>query len=436
MGRLAFRPRPILLPSLLAPLAAWGLLWGIRHGLTDSADLWRRAEEAALFLARSDPYADPDLSYPPSAAPVFAGLIAPFPTRFLPAAWVALNLVALAALATGLLRIWGRPWPGWLRAAFLFALAASKPVRAGIALGQFHLIPTALVVWSFPLLASGRDVMAGLLVGLALMKPTMALPILGIWLLRREWRALGVAIGAQAALTAATSAWLAIPPWTLTREWLANARLQEAAGTIDVPTILARIWPGLPISGTTISLIVLSIGMAGFYAVQRASSRNPGVTDLRRVGTAHRSSVGVIGSVGGAHPTKTADSVDLDAAGNLLSLGLYLAAIFAYHRHYDLVLLLPALAWLVERGRLQSGPAAWPIRMVAMAFAAMLILPSNPAPLRRFEAVYELAFLATSYVVLGLMIAMCLKPPQRQSRDGVGTSDPPRVESNRSLCGA
>ena len=138
MDRLLVRV-PLL--AVLGLLAAAGLAWGGWHALAKSDDLMRRAEEVALFVDRANPYADPDMSYPPSALPIFAAGIAPIPPEALRPVWLVWNLAALAVLCGTIVRLWGRSWPGWLVAAFCLTVAASKPVRGGIGLGQFHLIP-------------------------------------------------------------------------------------------------------------------------------------------------------------------------------------------------------------------------------------------------------------------------------------------------------
>src|SRR4051794_1704703 len=93
--------RPATLPLLaaLVLLAAVGLTWGGMHALIESKDLMYRRAEVARFLARQDPYALESMTYPPSALPVFAPLVAPFEGEgTLKAFWLGLNLAALAML--------------------------------------------------------------------------------------------------------------------------------------------------------------------------------------------------------------------------------------------------------------------------------------------------------------------------------------------------
>ncbi len=377
------RPLPSL--AVLGLLAVWSLWWGVSHAWTDSADLLRRAEEMALFVQGHDPFDDPDMTYPPTALPVFAPLVAPFGTSTLKAVWIALNLLALAVLSGAIVAIWGTGWPSWLKVTFWLVAAASKPVRAGIALGQFHLIPTCLVLLSVLALRERRPFRAGLLLGIALAKPTMVLPILGYWVVRREWRALATALGVQRALLRGVPSWLGLGPVRLLVAWLANARTQLAAGTIDLPTLIPRVWPGLPVSAGSLSLVVLGTCFAATFALRRASE------------------------------------------DGLVGLCLFFAGIFTYHRHYDLVVLLPALAYLIEASRKANGRSMPTLGMGAIAFAALLIVPSHPAPLARFAPYYDAAFVILSYMFLGVVLVLLRRETRPHGGWTVGQIENPEV---------
>ena len=358
-GRRAARARAAALLGLLGCLAAAGLAWGCVKALGDGADLLRRAEEVALFVRGENPYADPDMTYPPSAPPVFTALIAPVPASALRGAWLVLNLLALAALVWAVARLAGRAWPSWLVAAFGLALAASKPVRGGIGLGQFHLIPTALVAGSLLAMGARRQVAAGLMLGIALIKPTMALPFLAIPAARGRWRTLATASAVQGVLLAGTSAWLGIGPMTLTRQWLRLARGQMSAGAIDLPTLLSRAWPAAAGAGPAMTAAILV------------------ATLVAAVAWRSRSDLALAAACGAA------------------------AVTFSYHRFYDLVLLAFPLAYLFEVARRRGG--AW-IGLAAV-FAALLFIPEQPFERAGIGGFYEAAFAPLVYVALA--VTMC-----------------------------
>jgi hypothetical protein len=350
----------LLVLALLSLLAAISVAWGAARSFRSSADLMRRAEEAALFRSRLDPYQDPDLSYPPSALPVFALLVPPISSPALKALWLALNLAALGVLCATVLWLWGRSWPGWLQVAFCLAVVASKPVRGGIGLGQFHLIPTCLVLLSVVALRHKREGLGGLLLGLALIKPTMALGMLGFMFARRHYRALATAAALQAVLLLTAAAWLQLSPIRLIAEWLARAQIQEAAGLIDLPSLLHRAWPDAPLRASLItgSLLALTIVLCICWR--------------------HRSEL------------------------TLVSICLFASAIMAYHRPYDLVLLVPALAFLMERA---CAPARSRLASCgAILFAAALILPNDPLVHMGLEPAYDIALAMLLYGFLARIV--------------------------------
>lgn len=348
-----------VLLAVLCILALASLGWGIVKSSSDSADLLRRAEEVALFLDRTDPYRDPDLTYPPSALPVFTVLIAPFGNdAALRLAWLGFNLLALAALCWSVLETWGRGWPRWLVIAVALALAASRPARAGIALGQFHLIPTALMMISLMFIQAKRPIAAGVLVGVASIKPTMTLPFLGFLLIRGQGRALASAAAVQIGLFAGTCIWLGASPERLIREWLQLAREQSGSGTIDIPTAVLAVWPeanGLALAAGAAALAVI---LALMWR-QREQS-----------------------------------------AARLACLSLYAACIFTYHRHYDLVLMLPALGYFVEDARAMAASPTWRRWLPAVLFGAGMIATS---PLRAWEPAFNAVFAVFAYGFLALL---------------------------------
>lgn len=347
----------IALLFVLAVLAVVSLGYGARTALRDGADLERRAEEVRLFRNGSDPYTDPDMTYPPTSPPVFTALVPIGSSAVRRVTWIVMNFIAAGVLAVAVVMTWGREWPGWVRIAFVLTVAACKPTRAGIALGQFHLIPTALVVLAEA--ASRRVAVCGVLTGLALVKPTMSAPYVLMLAARRRWGALGIAFSVQAVLLAITCGWLRVGPVTLIREWLGVARSQMAEGTLDVPSLLGRALPGWPGVGPIASAVVLA--MTGFAAYT-----------FRR-----KSSLG------------------------LLALATFSAAVVTYHRHYDLVLLLPTLAYLIReavRGADLRGGA------VAVAFGAILIVPSDRRLFGAAEDLYNVFFVIASYAVLSYLV--------------------------------
>ena len=349
--------RPVL--GLLATLAALSLAYGGVMAFRDGADLERRAVEAARFRARLDPYAVPDATYPPSALPFFAATVPPDRSPLLPASWLILNLGAVGAIGATVALPRRDRWPRWALWAFALVVAACKPTRAGIALGQFHLIPLAAIL-GCEALAATRPIRAGLLLALALVKPTMSLPYLFVLAAKRRWMTLSVALSAQAMLAAFACAWLSAGPSRLLREWLDNARSQLALGTIDVPSLIGRADPSLIRWGPLATVMIL-LGSGLLIGIWR-----------------RRSSMG------------------------LTALATFSAAVMTYHRHYDLVLLLPTLAYFADRAIVgRSRLAGWS----AVVLGAALVVPSYGRFVGRFfESVYDVAFVVVAYAALAVLL--------------------------------
>lgn len=370
--------------AVLAALAMISLAWAGTKAIQASDDLMRRAEEVRLFLRGANPYRIPDMTYPPSALAVFVPLVAPLAEsgtqlRF---AWLGWNLAALAVVAWLLVRLWGPGWPPVLKLAFVLAVAASKPVRGGIGLGQFHLIPLAAMLLAVQAYQRKRPAAAGCWIAVALVKPTMALPFLAFWLVRRQWRAVAVALALHAAALATVSAWTRTTPWRLLGDWLANARTQEAAGTLDIPSLCERAWPQV-LPASWISLAILAATMVLVWCLRKRSD------------------------------------------ASLVSLTLCLAAIFSYHRHYDLVLLLPAFALAVNDAWQSRGPARVLLVVLAAALALLIMAPSHPSVTGSLERVYDQFFPPAVYVLLGLLFGSvmwdgrpcrCRRQPHHETR--------------------
>lgn len=355
--------------AMLGPLALASLAWGVRNAVRDSGDLMRRAEEVSLFVAGRDPYGDPDMTYPPSAPVVFTPLVAPFSGETLRVVWIVLNLVALGVVCWVIPRLGARRWPWWWRLGFALAALASKPVRLSLGLGQFSLLPLALALAAIELERAegdrrGKSWLAGLMLAIALVKPTVALPFLALFVVRGWTLAALAAIGFQAAALAGVAAWLQVSPSRLVAEWLARSRSQRAAGLIDVPSVAERFLPGASGYATPMALALLAACGAVLWVGRRRSLL-----------------------------AQTA------IAG-------WFAALFTYHRPYDLVLLLPGLAWLIERGMESSGRFG-----LALGFAALLIVPSHPAVIR--EPLYDAVFITACYAVFGGMLHAFLREDAR-----------------------
>jgi hypothetical protein len=239
--------------------------------------------------------------------------------------WVyAAVLIAAACLAAA---IGARAYRLDLRVALLATLAW-PPILGSAALGHnedIGLLLALLAIWA---LSRDRDGLAGIAVALLLYKPTLALPLLGLLLLRRRWVALGVVV-------------LALVPWYL-------ISVLAAAGDWQWPIHLANgisTWYGADANQNTdkaVSVVGLLIGM------HLPSWLCYGVGGLFLL-------VGLPRLVRAPIP---------EAGAGALVLGLVVSP---HALNYEAVMLLPIMLWAA--GRIGTGLAEpWRTRLVVPAY--------------------------------------------------------------------
>jgi hypothetical protein len=219
------------------------------------------------FEATALPY-----NHPPFEAPLYLPLthLSYLHAYFL---WDVLNLGLLVATIRRL-----RPWLPSLSAEFPLLLylvpLAFFPVAYALMQGQDSIMLMALYALAYGCLRRGRDLEAGVYLGLGLFKFHLLLPFAFILLLRRRWRAIAglaaVALG-EAALSWALVGWEQLTYYP-TYAWHIN-RLQQVK--IIVPSNMpnlrglltgwtwsaaARPWPEIVLLGFSLALLVWAAG--------------------------------------------------------------------------------------------------------------------------------------------------------------------------------
>ena len=179
--------------------------------LVGSPDLLDPARQRAWEVAHG--FSAFDFLYPPGTAWLYA------PLRGLPLAaafWVHAAAIALIGVAAGF--VGARAFDLDSRVAIVATLAWT-PTLAAAACGQNAPLAMLLALVAIDGLRRDRGVVAGLAVGAMLYKPTLALPMFALLILRRQWRALFVAMTVAAGwylLGVAGSA----GDWMWPRDWL------------------------------------------------------------------------------------------------------------------------------------------------------------------------------------------------------------------------
>lgn len=265
--------------------------------------------------------------YPPSLLPFIRplGALPYFPALGI---WLVVTGAAWWATMRGWLRALGLEGPGWL------LMLAFPPVIVTLTHGQTSFLLAALLGGGL-LLARRRPWWAGVLIGLATIKPQFGLLVPIALLASGQWRTI-TAAGATALALAAFAA-LAFGPqvWS---DWLAITRTAgdaTASGTIGHAKMVS-VFAGLSLLGVPGGAAMavqatVSLGVAG--AVARAGWRRPFTPGL----------------------------------GALVLAGAPLATPFVLD--YDMVLTAVPLAYLYSRAR-QTGFADWERLTIAATFAA------------------------------------------------------------------
>ncbi|MDG2125639.1 MAG: glycosyltransferase family 87 protein [Verrucomicrobiales bacterium] len=246
--------------------------------------------------------------YPPYALPMFAIF---FGTGNFETARALLQILSLAALLAmmhqGTRILSEQGWQaGFLGAALAVAISGNC---SALALGHFSIIAMGLIALQVLMLQRDKPGLAGICWAFAMIKPQIALPFALLFILRRQWRGLGLGLGLLAALSLGAFWWTGVSPTDFGEVAPTAGNLRFVKDT----NYSAGIWISAlginPKTATFISLILLA-GIAILLIL----------FDLRK-------------------------RLDLaDAAGVSSMLGFVLF----YHRQYDHMMLFPLILVMVS----------------------------------------------------------------------------------------
>jgi hypothetical protein len=177
------------------------------------------APEAAALM---DTLGIPEATYPPSANLLLALGIGWLPVKHLAVLWTAVNLLLIGVVVALLTLGPGRLLPGLPPLTVAGLLLVWSPTHDAIRATQFSLLVFACVLTSLRLMRS-REFLAGLFLGLALIKPSVAVPFMFLPLVRGHWKVVAVAAGMHLGATVAVGLICGCPPWLLPGQWLAVA---------------------------------------------------------------------------------------------------------------------------------------------------------------------------------------------------------------------
>lgn len=233
-------------------------------------------------------------AYPPSCLLILAPLaVLPWPIAH--ALWLALSVLAYSAAVASLLSLTDlcqSPHRMYLFVAFALGLA---PFHTGMAAGSIAIVTVGVITSAMWAASQERDVMAGVLIALAVgLKPQLGLPFLFYYLVRRRWQISGIAIGLTAVLSllAIFRLWAGGVPWV--QSYLYDNRVLFAPGSLGDFTELNPIRFGLinlqlPIyaifgnremANVLAMLVALTLGAVWLILIRRAGSTRNELLEL------------------------------------------------------------------------------------------------------------------------------------------------------------
>ena len=364
--------------------------WVLRHGLDPYQDGnirtgWQRIVAHEGLATDSTPgLPNQAFIYPPWAAAWMALLLGPLPYGVAWPLWYGLVLLALLAACYGTRRALAQLGaPALTTADILLVALALKGTMVALLNGQNTFLALALATGAWWATGAGRPWVAGLLLGVAAFKITVALPFIGLFLLEKRWRSLGVAAAVGGALLALFWHWAAQP-----LAYLASYRQLIDYVQYDV---VRPDQPGYPLGRAMILQFELRnllefLHQGGYRWAEWAAGLLGGA---------------VLGRLAGLHRRGR----PFDALYALLLLQL-LGLLFTYHVVYDALLLLPLLAYgRAFPGRTQVG---------LLALAAPFFLPVNGLLDRLGQpAALHLLYFTLPLAALGLLLYLLALGPRR-----------------------
>jgi hypothetical protein len=356
-------------------------------------------------------FADRDVSYFATVYPP-TSLFMIIPLALLPAiaamgAWLAIMLALLAFQFRALAELARIYWHDGRFLLLVGAAVASAPLQFGILSGQLSIPAIALCIIALSLAQNERDVLAGILLGLACgLKPQVAGAFVAYYLVVRRFKLAGVAIAVGSAIGVMALAAMKLTHINWVTGWkqsilatqVLNAVNDYGWGNkfrdeiIDLKMLLVSAIHDPQMLKLAIGVIVL--GLLAWYAFVFFKRRWTGVNEL------------------------------LPLAG-LAAISL----LPIYHRVYDVTLLTLALAWAIAQ---LGGPRrglAWamliPMAVFLIPFDVVKSIGNRaPGMIQRaqtpwwqtwFAPHYAWGLLATTLIILAAMQRLTRLPQQEES---------------------
>jgi hypothetical protein len=218
------------------------------------------------------PYGPPEATYPPSSVGLLTITIGLLPTpEAVLAAWLAVNVLSVLCLA-GLVWELPAPWSAEPRVLGLACVAAAftffTPFYHAVEAGQFSVICLACLLFAFS--SRGNEWVRGIALGVALIKPSIALPFFLAVAVKARWRTIFAAIAVHCVGMAIVLWSTSANPLTLTKQWYAVTGF-FLAGTYSLQDVVNWLgWQAKP-QGVMVSLLACLLISYTVFLCRRAA---------------------------------------------------------------------------------------------------------------------------------------------------------------------
>jgi hypothetical protein len=268
-------PRPLVLLAagglLLLAVVYQGkgnldLVWGTDRG--SAVDLYNRDVEHSLFTDGKNPFDHKTGSQPPWGYPT--GILFTWPPWPAVRAYFAVvNLAALLVVAwwAGRAAPADRPEIRWL---LMAAVSAFGGACTATEVGQVGIVVTALLALALWCDERGHDVATGLLVAVALIKPTISGPFAVALLLTGRYRAATVAAAYGAVASGIAWGVTGVPPWRMLAQMVGAAGGYVNDGTFGLVEVLGPLGVPARLVNPVAALLVTVPGIAAMLLARRS----------------------------------------------------------------------------------------------------------------------------------------------------------------------
>lgn len=332
--------------------------WHVNHFLRQGDDPYQAYIEGARVqlpvryldghVAASYPLVQANLGAMPGNSPPMLFMLLPFSYLSWTTAkviWMVLNIGVVLAIPWLVFRLFPVKLDLFLCVIAALVFYGMPGTRAVVVTGQTGILVFFLVLLTLALVRKKRRLLAGLAVGLALSKFSIAIPLFLFLLYKRNWAAAAVGVVVQAFAFLAVAL---LRPGSPHEVFIDYASIAAAHASLPGIHLMGLLSAAADTTTTMALLVAVSFSLAVFVSTKLAI---PGVVT----------------------PGPLSDIRDYALFAVLCLWGL----LVAYHRGYDIALALPALALLLHVLR---NPSSWGIgnaglhRVLILAIVSFVIL--------------------------------------------------------------